>query len=73
MRAMGGGRTAGEDGLAVELEAASDDELVRRAGTITTRPPQGILSARIAGLLILRDGTLPFPNGHATFGRHEAP
>ena len=30
-------------------------------------------SARIAGLLILRDGTLPFPNGHATFGRHEAP
>lgn len=73
MRAMGGGRTAGEDAVAAELEGASDADLVRRAGALTAQRPQGILSARIAGLLILRDGTLPFPNGRATFGRHEAP
>ena len=73
MLAMGGGRTAGEDVLATDLAALSDDELGRRAGTLVRPRPQGILSARIAGLLIIRDGTLPFPNGHATFGRHEAP
>lgn len=72
LRAVGGGRTAGEDCLVAELERAGDDELARRAVALEAPAPPALLSARIAGLLVLRDGTLPFPNGRATFGRHEA-
>ena len=72
LHAAAGGRSAGEDALAQELEQMDDSMLereARRLGGTVTAP--GLLSVRLAGLLILRAGSLPFPGEDATFAAHD--
>lgn len=73
IRFAGGGHTAGERALIQSLAGAGDEELVCRLPTLP--PPStstGLLAARLSGLIVVRDGELPFPARRDTFGAHEA-
>jgi hypothetical protein len=73
IRFAGGGHTAGERALVDELAAAGDAALRRRLpGLPAPSPGTGLLSARLTGLIVIRDGELLFPRGRDTFGAHEA-
>ena len=73
IRFAGGGHTAGERLLIQSLAGTGDAELLRRLATLP--PPSnstGLLAARLSGLIVIRDGELPFPARRDTFGAHEA-
>lgn len=73
IRFAGGGHTAGERLLIQSLAGASDAELRQRLPGFP--PPSagtGLLAARLSGLIVIRDGELPFPARRDTFGAHEA-
>lgn len=68
----GSGHSAGEESLARELEALDDAGLDREAWRLAgTALAPGLLSVHVAGLLILRAGSLPFPARGATFAAHD--
>jgi hypothetical protein len=72
LHAAGGGHSAGEEALVRDLERLDDSELAREAGRLPRADgPAALLSARVAGLLILRAGSLPFPASGATFAAHD--
>jgi hypothetical protein len=73
IRFAGGGHTAGERMLILSLAGAGDDELLRKLpGLPAPSPATGLLAARLSGLIVIRDGELPFPARRGTFGAHEA-
>lgn len=73
LHAAGGGRSAGEDALAHDLEQLDDDTLAQEAWRLGGNAgPPVLLSVRLAGLLILRAGSLPFPGAQATFAAHDS-
>jgi hypothetical protein len=68
----GSGHTAGERMLIQELSAAADiDLLARLSSPPTPSAGTGLLGARLTGLIVIRDGELPFPQRRDTFGAHE--
>lgn len=71
LQAAGAGHSAGEESLARELESLDDAGLGREAWRLAgcTAAP-GLLSVQVAGLLVLREGSLPFPARCATFAAH---
>ena len=70
--AAGGGHSAGEEALVRDLERLDDGALAREAGRLPSGgEPAALLSARVAGLLILRARSLPFPASGATFAAHD--
>ena len=72
IRFAGGGHTAGERVLIHELAAAGDAALLRRLpGLPPPSPGTGLLGARLSGLIMIRDGELPFPQRRDTFGAHD--
>lgn len=72
IRLAGGGHTAGERMLLQSL-AAADDDTLRRSLAALPLPSRGtgLLAARLSGLIIIRDGELPFPARRDTFGAHD--
>jgi hypothetical protein len=72
IRFVGGGHTAGERALIQELSAAGDAALFRQLpGLPPPSPGTGLLGARLSGLIVIRDGKLPFPARRDTFGAHD--
>jgi hypothetical protein len=73
IRFAAGGHTAGERLLVQSLSGAAEDTLQRHLPGLP-RPSSGtgLLCARLTGLIIIRDGELPFPARRDTFGAHEA-
>jgi len=72
IRFAGGGHTAGERMLIQQLSAAPDAELLERLSSLS--PPSagtGLLDVRLSGLIVIRDGELPFPQRRDTFGAHD--
>lgn len=73
IRFAGSGHTAGERGLIQELAALDDAVLIRRLpGLPAPSRGGGLLGARLSGLIVIRDGELPFPRRRDTFGGHDA-
>jgi hypothetical protein len=73
IRFAGGGHTAGERLLVQSLSGADDAALRRHLpGLPAPSAGTGLLGARLTGLIIIRDGELPFPARRDTFGAHEA-
>ena len=71
IRFTGSGHTAGELMIIRSLAAASDVELLRQLpGLPAASAGTGLLAARLSGLIIIRDGELPFPARRDTFGAH---
>jgi hypothetical protein len=69
----GGGHTAGEKMLILSLAGSGDAELMRQLpGLPAPSRATGLLAARLSGLIVIRDGELPFPARRDTFGAHEA-
>ena len=62
IRFAGGGHTAGERALLYDLAALDNATLVRRLPRLPA-PSRGtgLLGARLSGVIIIRDGELPFP------------
>ncbi len=72
IRFVGGGHTAGERMLIQQLSAAADADLLARLSSLpASSSGNGLLGARLSGLIIIRDGELPFPQRRDTFGGHE--
>lgn len=72
IRFVGGGHTAGERVLIQELSATGDAALLRKLpGLPSPSPGSGLLGARLSGLIVIRDGELPFPERRDTFGAHD--
>lgn len=62
IRFAGGGHTAGERALIQDLAALNDATLRRRLpGLPEPSRGSGLLHMRLSGLIIIRDGELPFP------------
>jgi hypothetical protein len=73
IRFAGGGHTAGERALIQSLARAGDAELLcRLPGLPAPSRGTGLLAARLSGLIVIRDGELPFPARRDTFGAHDA-
>ncbi len=73
IRFAGGGHTAGERALIQSLARAEDAELLcRLPGLPAPSRGTGLLAARLSGLIVIRDGELPFPARRDTFGAHDA-
>lgn len=72
IRFAGGGHTAGERALIQELAQVSDAVLMRRLpGLPAPSGGTGLLGARLSGLIVIRDGELPFPARRDTFSAHD--
>ena len=72
IRFAGGGHTAGERTLIQELAGLSDAALMLRLCRLPAPSSgSGLLGARLSGLIIIRDGELPFPRRRDTFGAHD--
>ncbi|MBP2647447.1 MAG: heliCase, c-terminal:dead/deah box helicase, n-terminal [Gemmatimonadetes bacterium] len=72
IRFAGGGHTAGERILIQHLAAMDDAALVRRLPHLPAPASgSGLLGARLSGLIVIRDGDLPFPGRRDTFGAHD--
>ena len=72
IRFAGGGHTAGERMLIQQLSIAPDADLLARLSSLPPPSPgTGLLGARLSGLIVIRDGELPFPQRRDTFGAHE--
>jgi len=73
IRFAGGGHTAGERAVIQSLAGSGDVELLRRLpGLPAPSVGTGLLAARLSGLIVIRDGELPFPARRDTFGAHDA-
>ncbi len=71
MRWAGGGHTAGERVLIRQLCTVDDAGFMRHLPALPAPSPgDGLLGARLSGLIIIRDGDLPFPERRDTFGAH---
>ncbi len=72
IRFAGGGHTAGERVLIQELAAMDDAAIMLRLpGLPAPSAGSGLLGARLSGLIVIRDGELPFPQRRDTFGAHD--
>ena len=63
---------AGERMLVQQLASTQGLDPVTALASWHTSDGGALLAVRLTGVVIIRDGTLPFPSSRDTFGAHEA-